>query len=1121
MAMDATHRLIPALACVLALGCGDDARVPAPPDPNPPVVAPTKAPVARVETTDAWLDLIAQRPNAVALDHGAVVVDLDRKAARKHLALGYRDVWALEQTVGDRGGAVIAGRTAAVDLPVDAELAPGLNADGAEHPALAIAVTVRAMASKQSMTVLWNEQPLAHLRIDDNWARRTLSVPGDQVRPGENRLRLHFRRTAAWYGREASAAVARIELGTHDRIKERPEGEGARYRVQPLGAGKTSVFLPPGGGLAYYFVAPTRGKLVLGLRGRGAVRVTASTTDDHRQGRAPTLLLDEPLRETGRRSELDLTAWGGAPVRLAIEARGSEDASGLTLTTAKVLARRTVPVDRRSREPRDIIVLSVEGARADAFAVGRRPPLAAFDALMSESLVFERAYAPSPAAVPTHAGWLSSVAPPVHLTVRGTFVADRQSLIPEGLARSGFYRVLASANEYVNAERGLVQGFDHVEVLGGAVEDDSARAVFAAAAKLLAGHRERWFLLADVDDPQAPYDPPREMLRDAVPPPGSPLPHLTHIWVGRVRMGKTEPSRKEVAYVRRLYRGELQVVDEALGELVEALRKRGRYDDAIVVVIGAHGRGVLRARRGRPRPHAVRGELAGAAHRTRAGLACAGARRSRCRPARPGADVVRPDRGSRARCLARREPRPGDRRPTSAPAPDHRVPGRREPRRDRRRPEARPRSGTRRTVLRPRLGPGRIAGRRRHGGRRLAGRAGRARVAGGLRGALATDAVGHGREPQARVCPRSRDVVIAGPLWPTAVKKLLDSIPALVKKKDAAALVGLRDHDDKKVRKAVRKALHVLSTKGVEIPEAAPKSWTAGDALQQMRGDLEPSATVDTKSMPGAMRFVLSEPDEAAGARLFVGALSPDDRVLDFQAFHQTDGQRSRLVRDWEKRRQERKVPPEWIRARLAYARAQTIAAGFSVPRTLDEAMPNVGDPPDERPGPFMADQLAKEKAFKADDIDDMINELSIAAWPPLCDLDSTLQRAAEIHGDKPQPTEDDERLALLTESVKDDESVRRGLAGPVANALEDAAVYKWQDGELAIARAGLDMAAELRASKTPETIAWVPKLLGFQVASLLRAVGGPDAIRQAQAQADGQDHAHDHSHSHSHDHEH
>lgn len=318
---------------------------------------------------------------------------------------------------------------------------------------------------------------------------------------------------------------------------------------------------------------------------------------------------------------------------------------------------------------------------------------------------------------------------------------------------------------------------------------------------------------------------------------------------------------------------------------------------------------------------------------------------------------------------------------------------------------------------------------------------------------------------------------------------VLDSIPGLLEKKDAQALVNLRDHDDKKVRKAVRKALHTLKSRGVAIPDAPAKSWNAGGVVQQLRGEVEPVATVDTKAMPGALRFMLSLPNEVSGAHLYVGTLSPEDRVIDFGAYQQTDGQQSRLRRDWERNVEGRTIPVEWIKARATWARSRHIAAGFSVPRAFDEALPTLGDAPSERPAPFLTEQVADQSAFEADKIDDVLVKVAAQQWPPLLDLDPVLQRAAEIHGDAPQPTDDDARTELMRKALDGCEDIREGLATTVANAFEDAAVGLWVDGDAQSARYALDVATALRDADTPETLDFVPRLLGFQVASLLRAV--------------------------------
>ncbi len=318
---------------------------------------------------------------------------------------------------------------------------------------------------------------------------------------------------------------------------------------------------------------------------------------------------------------------------------------------------------------------------------------------------------------------------------------------------------------------------------------------------------------------------------------------------------------------------------------------------------------------------------------------------------------------------------------------------------------------------------------------------------------------------------------------------VLDSIPSLLEKRDAQALVQLRDNDDKKVRKAVRKALHTLKSRGVAIPEPQANSWSAGNVAQELRGEQEPLATVDMRAVPGAMRFMLSLPQEVSGARLFVGTLSPEERVLEFAAYQQTDGQRGRLERDWLRQSGERRVPVEWMKGRITWARANTLSKGVSVPRALDEALPRLGDAPSERPAPFLEELLASEAAFEDEHIDALLVTANVQQWPPLVDLDPVLQKAAEIHGDKPQPTDDEARTELMRQALEGQEGLREGLAGPLANAFEDAAVGLWVEGNASAARHAFDVATQLRSAEAAESLGWVPRLLGFQVASLLRVV--------------------------------
>jgi hypothetical protein len=582
------------LVTLLVFGCRSSGEDGPPPAKTKVMDMPSDvpvAPVASVHTVDTWMDLLAQRPGAVVIRKGAVLVDLGLENARKHLALARQDQWDLGVSAHDRTGGVVVGRTASLDIPLDGDLSPAAHPGDEERAGLAVALTLHTLVPKQSVTVLLNERVLAHLTLSDGWERRTLSLPADLVHAGDNRLRLHFRRTGPWGDYASVAAIVQdVAVGTHARITEPPpDDDGPAYRAEPAPDGVIRLHLIGDTAMAYYFVPPPRGKLRLDARGHGAIDVRVSTTTDHEEGRPPTVLFDEPLRATGRKADLDLAGWGNTPIRLEVRVRGSTEETMATLSRLEVVLPRTMPVDRRARTPRDLVVLSVEGLRGDALQPGKTPALPNIAALMERALVFERAYSLSPQALPSHAAWLSSVTPPVHLTVRGTFVADGQRLMPEILGRAGYFRVLMTSNDYVSRERGLWQGFDSMKILGELSEDRHADAVMRAGLEALRPRRQRWFLLANVNDPQAPYDPPREFLRNFEMPPGAPLPHHTHIWVGRVRMGKTVPDQAEIDYVRRLYRGELQVVDRALGSLREQLEEVERFEDAIVVLVGVHG----------------------------------------------------------------------------------------------------------------------------------------------------------------------------------------------------------------------------------------------------------------------------------------------------------------------------------------------------------------------------------------------------------------------------------------------------------------------------------------------------------------------------------------------------
>lgn len=329
--------------------------------------------------------------------------------------------------------------------------------------------------------------------------------------------------------------------------------------------------------------------------------------------------------------------------------------------------------------------------------------------------------------------------------------------------------------------------------------------------------------------------------------------------------------------------------------------------------------------------------------------------------------------------------------------------------------------------------------------------------------------------------------------------QLLESIPGLLAARDASALVALQDHEDRQVRKSVRKAIHALRSKGVAIPAAeAPRAWVA-EPDEELRGDRREAAVLDPQSTPGLVRITLAAPQTDGRGFLWAAALTGRDQVADFAAYVQTDGQRARLVRDWARNFNGRQIPADWARARIRWAREQTLSSGFSVPNQLDDMLVHLGPAPTARPPSFLVGQLATDFKGERDNVEGALLAARVFAWPPLFDVEPILKKVNETNPDMTTTTPEDERYQALMSAAAGDEALRGALKQQVANLLEDAAHGLWLTGS---ERAGeaLALSLELRSHDAPETLPWIGRLLGFQIASTLQYMQRQQAQQQQAA---------------------
>ena len=172
------------------------------------------------------------------------------------------------------------------------------------------------------------------------------------------------------------------------------------------------------------------------------------------------------------------------------------------------------------------------------------------------------------------------------------------------------------------------------------------------------------------------------------------------------------------------------------------------------------------------------------------------------------------------------------------------------------------------------------------------------------------------------------------------------------------------------------------------------------------------------------------------------------------------------------------------LRGGVSGAREQTLSSGFGVPNQLDDMLVHLGPAPAARPPCFL--QLATDFKGARDNVEAPLMAARALAWPPLFDVEPTLKKVNDAHPNMSAETPESDRYDALMSAVAGDTVVREALQGIVANLLEDAASGLWLNGHDEPAAQVLALAGELRSSESAETLPWVGRLLGFQIATTL-----------------------------------
>jgi choline-sulfatase len=229
---------------------------------------------------------------------------------------------------------------------------------------------------------------------------------------------------------------------------------------------------------------------------------------------------------------------------------------------------------RKPTSQPDVFLVTIDTLRADHVHCYGYGPIQtpALDSLAKDGVRFAHAFTPSPITNTSHTSILTGLLPSTHgvidfaVRLASTFPVWADLLKKQGYHTGAFIGSVVLDSR--NFAPGLDRGFDFYDNFPKVAQNKSRWGRLERRGRDVAQHAETWlsthpagphFVWVHFYDPHDPYDPP---------PPYSQI------------------------YKDRLYDGEIAYADSALAYFLAYLKKKGWYENSIVIVVGDHGEGL-------------------------------------------------------------------------------------------------------------------------------------------------------------------------------------------------------------------------------------------------------------------------------------------------------------------------------------------------------------------------------------------------------------------------------------------------------------------------------------------------------------------------------------------------
>ena len=469
----------------------------------------------------------------------------------------------------------------------------------------------------RSMALSLNGTPLADIDLGSGLREYSLDLPGDRLQRGWNRLLIEHQGSGE-RGIKKDTRVLWDWLRFHSVAQGPPQGPVPKPVARPEGG---TLFVPFGTRLDYYLDLPANSVLVVDqVRSRGDARGRLEVDWQPREaGAEPRHLQDLsaspkfalPLNDdapmAGRLSFFAVAPGDPRDQGMGILIHGPRVSAAAATPEAPAAPTRVADTSASTeglsaettagRQRPNILVYLVDTLRADHLGCYgyERPTSPRLDAFAQEAVLFENSQAQTPWTRASVASMLTGMWPQSHGTNGDDDALSEEAVtLAETLGAAGYRTAAITGNGNAARVAGFAQGFDYFKYLRNLRSDDPLatsadlnEAVFAWLDDN--AETEQPFLLwVHTIDPHAPYDPP-EPFRSTFAP-GVADPDLGSIaTIQELNRQKESVSEAIIGDLLDLYDAEIAANDASFGALLDDLRRRGLYDDLVVVFLADHG----------------------------------------------------------------------------------------------------------------------------------------------------------------------------------------------------------------------------------------------------------------------------------------------------------------------------------------------------------------------------------------------------------------------------------------------------------------------------------------------------------------------------------------------------